>query len=178
MISPEPVTSPRVLFHYSEDPSISTFAPHVPRSNSTVAAAVWAIDPDHAPLYWFPRDCPRVAVWANTAEQQERLATRFVTEASRVQVAPLQWVDRIRACRLFEYRFDPEPFARWPDAEGQWVAHESVTALAVEPVGDLVDRHAMNDVELRFIDDLAPVREEVLASGLPFSIVRYPVLPT
>lgn len=170
---PEPVTRPGVLLHYSEDPSISTFAPHVPRSNPTAAAAVWAIDPGHAPLYWFPRDCPRVAVWANTAEQRVRLATRFQTSTDRLQVVPVGWRDEMRACRLFEYRFDPEPFAPWPDAEGQWVTHEPVTASAVEPVGDLLARHTAHHVELRFVEDLAAVREAVMASELPFSIVRF-----
>ena len=47
------------LYHFSEDPSIERSAPHVPSSNPTQAPAVWAIDEDHAPLYWFPRDCPR-----------------------------------------------------------------------------------------------------------------------
>ena len=171
---PEPVTSPEVLLHYSEDPSIAIFEPHVPRSNPTAAAAVWAIDPDHSALYWFPRDCPRVAVWAHNAEQQARLSALFATEAGRVQVVPLRWFDQIRACQLFEYQFDPEPFAPWPDAEGQWVTHESVTAKTVVPVGDLFARHHMNHVELRFVEELASVREEVLASDLPFSIVRFP----
>jgi hypothetical protein len=41
-----------VLHHFSEDPSIERFIPHVPRTNPTHRAAVWAIDVDHAPLYW------------------------------------------------------------------------------------------------------------------------------
>src|SRR5690242_18830335 len=65
-----PMTSPDALFHYSEDPSITTFVPRVPRSNPRQRAAVWAIDGQHAPLYWFPRDCPRVTVWANDDAQR------------------------------------------------------------------------------------------------------------
>ena len=62
-----------VLFHYSEDPGIVRFEPHVPRTNPDVPAAVWAIDEARAPLYWFPRDCPRVTVWANAyAEDSKR----------------------------------------------------------------------------------------------------------
>jgi hypothetical protein len=40
-------TVPSVLFHFSEDPAIEAFVPHVPRSNPTQPASVWAIDEDH-----------------------------------------------------------------------------------------------------------------------------------
>ena len=52
-----------VLFHFSEDPTLQRFVPHVPRTNPAHEPAVWAIDDDHAPLYWFPRACPRITAW-------------------------------------------------------------------------------------------------------------------
>jgi hypothetical protein len=170
-VPPEP---PDILLHFSEDPNISRFKPHVPRTNPAAAPAVWAVDPAHASLYWFPRDCPRVAVWANNPEQQRRLARRLKTGASRVHAAPLQWLGAIRACRLYEYRFEPTPFTPWADAEGQWIAHELVIATAVQPVGDLLDRHVAAGIDARFMTDLTPLREAVLTAGLPFSIVRFP----
>jgi hypothetical protein len=45
-------------------------------------------------------------------------------------------------------------------------------ALSVEPVGVLLDRHARAGIELRFVPDLWPFWDEVVASGLPFSGVR------
>src|SRR3954464_3428258 len=57
-----PVTQ-SALFHFSEDPSIERFVPHVPKTNPTHRAGVWAIDHERAPLYWFPRECPRVTIW-------------------------------------------------------------------------------------------------------------------
>ena len=164
---------PAVLLHYSEDPEISVFAPHVPRTNPSEQPAVWTLDPAHAPLYWFPRDCPRAAVWANDDAQRERLADQFVTTASRVQWAPRAWADRIRECTLYEYRFDPGPFVPWPDAEGQWISQSPVSALTVSPVGDLIARQARHGVDLRLVADIARVRDAVVTSGLPFSIVRY-----
>jgi hypothetical protein len=169
-IEPEP---PSVLLHYSEDCNLREFRPHVPRSNPGVEPAVWAIDPARAPLYWFPRDCPRVAVWANDDGQCRRLHSLFETGSTRVHIAPVGWRDAVAGCRLYEYRFSPGPFAPWPDAEGQWVAHETVVAEAVEPVGPLVDRHRAAAVDLRFVADLLTVREQALTSGLPFSIVRF-----
>jgi hypothetical protein len=169
-----PPGDPAVLLHYSEDPDIGAFEPHVPRTNPGAGAAVWTIDPERAPLYWFPRECPRVAVWANDVDQRQRLHTRFATDASRVQFAPQSWLGAVRACRLYEYRFDPAPFTPWPDAEGQWIARERVVPAAIEAVGDLVERQATGGVDLRFVDDLSPVRAQALESDLPFSIVRCP----
>lgn len=162
-----------VLFHYSEDPGVARFVPHVPRTNPDVAAAVWAIDQAHAPLYWFPRDCPRVTVWANDPRQRRRLREVFDTEHSRVQVAPTSWTDAIVTCRLYEYRFDGSDFNPWPDAEGQWISRRIVVPLDVAPVGDLLERHREANVDLRFVADLSTMREIALQSGLPFSIVRY-----
>lgn len=42
------------LYHFSEDPSIERFVPHVPRTNPTHPPAVWAIDEVHAPLSGSP----------------------------------------------------------------------------------------------------------------------------
>jgi hypothetical protein len=61
-----------VLHHFSEDPNIVRFDPHVPVTNPEHRAGVWVIDAAHAPLYWFPRDCPRVTVWPRTSQEVQR----------------------------------------------------------------------------------------------------------
>jgi len=166
------VAEPERLFHFSEDPSIERFEPHVPATNPGQAPGVWAIDAEHAPVYWFPRNCPRGAVWADTAEQRVVLRRLFQTAASRVQATELDWLERIRAARLFVYAFDPAPFARWPDADGQWVAREAVIPLDVQPAGDLLALHEQAGIELRFVPDLLVFWESVMTSGLPFSGIR------
>jgi hypothetical protein len=162
---------PRLL-HFSEDPSIERFVPHVPATNPGQEPGVWAIDAEHAPAYWFPRSCPRGAVWANTSEQQLVLRERFQTSALRVQATELEWLERMRTARLFVYELDPAPFAPWPDADGQWIAREEVVPLAVRPVGDLLALHAEAGIELRFVPDLLLFWDAVLTSGLPFSGIR------
>ena len=165
--------APEVVFHYSEDPSIARFAPHVPRSTPVDAPAVWAIDADRAPLYWFPRDCPRATVWANHDEQRTRLHAIFNTTADRVQVAPCEWQDRMSTVALYEYRFDAVGFAPWDDAEGQWISRVEQLPIGVAECGDLIERQRSHAIDLRFVEDLAVWRETIVASGLPFSIVRY-----
>lgn len=59
------------LLHFSEDPGIEVFHPHVAATSDNPEPLVWAIDEPHAPLYWFPRQCPRVTFW-RTASARER----------------------------------------------------------------------------------------------------------
>ena len=164
---------PAVVCHYSEDPDITEFTPHVPATNPTSAPLVWTIEPAYAPLYWFPRDCPRVTVWAHDGEQRDRLRAAWECVAGRLHFAGAGDEAWLRQTQLFEYSFAPDAFAPWPDAEGQWVAREIVQPVGVRPIGDLVAAHATAGVELRFDVDLAARRAEVVASGLPFSIVRW-----
>ncbi len=160
------------LYHFSEDASITVFEPHVPRTNPTHEPAVWAIDAQRAPVYWFPRDCPRGAVWANDDAQCAVLQDLFHTTASRVHATELAWLDRMRRVELYEYELDGAAFEEWPPAEGQWIARHPVEPLAVRPMGDLLDRHVQAGIELRFVPELTTFWREVVASGLSFSGVR------
>jgi hypothetical protein len=166
------VTGGAPLLHFSDDPSIREFVPHVPRTNPTQAPAVWAIDAEHAPVYWFPRDCPRAAVWADDPASVPRLQARFLTTAARVHAAELAWLERIRTTTLYVYELDPGPFQAWPEVDGQYVARSAVEPLSVRPVGDLLELHAAAGIELRFVPSLAPFWAAVVASGLPFSGIR------
>ncbi|HYK95855.1 MAG TPA: hypothetical protein VE011_08340 [Candidatus Dormibacteraeota bacterium] len=160
------------VLHFSEDPSIRRFTPHVPRTNPTQAPAVWAIDAEHAPVYWFPRDCPRGAVWANTDDQRSLLQATFQTGATRVQATELDWLGRVRSAKLYVYELDRAAFEPWPDADGQWIARVPVEPIEVRPLGDVLELHARAGIELRFVPDIWAFWNPVIASGLPFSGIR------
>ena len=165
---------PDALFHFSEDPNITSFVPHIPRTNPSQEPAVWGIDAGHAPLYWFPRDCPRGAVWADDERGQAHLAATFLTSAVRLHATESSWLERIRATKLFVYQLDPAPFEPWPAADGQFVARVPVEPITVRPVGDLLALHADAGIELRLVPDLTLFWVAVVTSGLPFSGVRLP----
>lgn len=160
------------VFHYSEDGTIRRFAPHVPPTNPSHPPAVWAIDQAHSPLYWFPRDCPRISVWANTDEQQAQLGEVFETEATRICAAESNWLDRIRGARVYRYSFDGASFEPWSEADGQYIAGEVVHPDRVDLLDDVLTLHGEADVELRFTPRLGVLMDRMLASGLPFSFVR------
>jgi hypothetical protein len=160
------------LYHFSEDPGIARFVPHVPRTNPGQPARVYAIDAEHEALYWFPRDCPRVTVWADDVAQHDALRERFTTSAWRLHAIESAWLARLRDVELYRYALDATAFVPWDEADGQWISEEVVEPLRVEPCGDLLQRHAQASIELRVVPDLWPLRDAVVASGLPFSIVR------
>lgn len=170
--APERSAKVEVVYHYSEDGAIRRFAPHVPPTNPGHPASVWAIDADHSPLYWFPRHCPRISVWARDDEEQALLTETFQTEASRLCAAETGWMERVRDGFLYRYVFDAGAFTPWEEADGQYVAHEVVYPKAVERIDDLLALHAAADVELRFTPRLGALMDRILRSGLPFSFVR------
>jgi hypothetical protein len=57
-----------IVWHFSEEPGIAQFEPRTGAAGAPDEALVWAIDAEHAPSYWFPRDCPRVTFWRGAAE--------------------------------------------------------------------------------------------------------------
>jgi hypothetical protein len=178
-LAPRPESEPVVtvddslrVFHYSEDGTIRRFAPHVPPTNPSHRPAVWAIDEWHSPLYWFPRYCPRISVWATEPDQQERLTELFETEASRVCAAESEWLGRIRQGRLYRYEFDPATFEPWEGAEGQYVSYEAVRPRQVDTIDDMLALHTDAGVELRFTPKLGVLIDRILQSGLPFGFNR------
>jgi hypothetical protein len=160
------------VYHYSEDGTIKRFAPHVPPTNPSHPPAVWAVDADHAPMYWFPRNCPRISVWASTDAQQEVLTAIFHTESSRICAAESSWLTRVRDAGIYRYSFDSASFAPWTEADGQYISGETEYPETVELLDDLLALHAEAEVELRFTARLGVLMDHMLASGLPFSFVR------
>lgn len=161
-----------VLYHFSEDPRISRFVPHVPRTNPSHAPAVWAIDAAHEPLYWFPRDCPRVAIWPRDAHDQPDFQVRLTTVARRVHAIESVWLERMRDAVIYRYEFGAEGFVPWPDADGQWISDREVVPIRVTPVGDLLAAHARAAIELRIVPSLWPLRDVAVTGEFDFSIVR------
>lgn len=161
-----------ILHHFSEDPSIVRFEPHVPKTNPTQRPAVWAIDAEHAPLYWFPRNCPRVTAWPRNFDERSEFHRRLATKAHRLHAIETTWLDRMRATQLYRYDFDASDFARWPEASGQWISYEVVEPVAVAAMGNLVDAHREARIELRLVPNLWPLVELVKRGPWDFGCVR------
>lgn len=160
---------PFAVWHFSEDPSLGRFRPRVPVTNPTAQPLVWAVDTRHAPMFWFPRDCPRGCIWpvsATTPEDRERFFGQ--SAASRVHVIEADWLKRIQACRLYAYRLPVEMF-RPHEVGGYWVADEQVEAIERVVVNDLLNRHVTARIELRVTPSIWPFWRRVTDSTVEFS---------
>jgi hypothetical protein len=158
------------LWHFSEDPSLGRFRPHTPATNPDTPPLVWAVDGRHAPMFWFPRDCPRGCIWpgpATTAEDRERFFGQSAVH--RVHVTESGWLRRIQECRLYAYRLPVAAFRPHEVVGGYWVADEPVDALERVVVDDLVGRHADAGIELRITPSVWPFWRRVVASTVEAS---------
>jgi hypothetical protein len=167
------------LFHFSDRSDIDRFEPRpvaVPASRKPGhewlnGPLVWAIDELHQPLYLFPRDCPRILLWATEATTPaDRAAWLRRGEHRMVACIERAWLDRVRNARLFRYLLPSEPFESLGDA-GMWVSSGGVAPLEIVPVDDLPAGLAAAGAELRVLDSLAPLRA-AQASSLHVSAIR------
>jgi hypothetical protein len=151
-----------VLWHFSEDPTLERFDPHVP--------GVWAIDSRHAPMFWFPRDCPRGCIWPVATTSPEDRETFFgQSEAERIHVMESDWLARMQSCSLFAYRLPTESFRPHDEVGGYWVSDQTVWASERVVVDDLPGRHARAGIELRITPSLWPFWRRVVASTVEYS---------
>jgi hypothetical protein len=134
---------PFALWHFSEDPGLRHLEPHVPATNPGQPPLVWAIDTRHAPMFWFPRDCPRGCIWlvATTTDEHRR---RFFGQGAtkRIHVMESSWLDRMARGALFAYELPAETFSPHNEVVGYWVSERPVEAIRRVVVDDLLQRHA------------------------------------
>jgi hypothetical protein len=158
------------LWHASEDDSIELFRPHRTPTSDRDENLVWAIDDEHLPAYFFPRDCPRATFWrcAQTIAQDALLLGR----AARVHAIESVWWQRFRDARIFLYEMPSEAFEIADVEAGYYVARAAVRPIRRIEIADVVRKHAELGIEIRIVDNLWPLWDLVIASTLCFSGIR------
>ncbi len=160
------------VYHYSENPDIAVFEPRAPLAHPEVEPLVWAIDAMHSPLYYFPRDCPRVCFWnlpTTTPEDRERwLGT---TDAPIVITIEKAWVTRLQTTKLYRYIFSDAEFLHTGD-HGVAVSRTPQYPLRVEPLGNLLEAILNSPIELRLCPSLVPLANALLQTTLHYSLIR------
>ena len=165
------------LFHFSEDPNIREFVPRPPLARPEVEPLVWAIEEERSPIYYLPRECPRVCFWATpeTNEQDREFYERTVSGRMAIAIE-FGWLDRVRESALYRYEFSLGGFepltASRLESYGAYVSRVSETPLRVEPMGDLLGRLRDSEVELRLCPNLRTLAETAATSTLHFSLIR------
>ncbi|MBO0804281.1 MAG: hypothetical protein J2P25_14550 [Nocardiopsaceae bacterium] len=161
---------PFALWHFSEDPALQTFTPHRPATDPGAPPRVWAVDTRHAPMFWFPRDCPRGCIWpVSTTTADDRELFFGQSAAKRIHVMESSWLWRMRGWRLYAYRFPAETFRPDEEVGGYWLSDRRVVAVERLVVDDLIGRHAVAGIELRITPSIWPFWERVVNSTVEFS---------
>jgi hypothetical protein len=162
-----------MLYHFSEDPSIKQFIPRTPTAYPDQPPMVWAIDEERSPLYFFPRDCPRVAFWSTPDSTKDDIK-RFLahTNARMVIVVEGRWLKQIQETKLYMYHLSSDTFECFDEGAGYYTSLEPVKPLLLEPVDDLLQKLIKANVEIRITPSLFPLHDELIASTLHFSMIR------
>lgn len=151
------------LFHFSDDPAIAVFEPRPvripserPRGQEWLnGPLVWAIDDIHDFMYLFPRDCPRILIWAKpeTSDEDRRLLGDW-RGAAYIERG---WLARLQAASIHRYEMPSDGFEDLQDA-GMWVSRRTVLPLALTAMSGLDREFAPRGIELRVVDSLMPLK--------------------
>jgi hypothetical protein len=155
------------LFHFSDDPHITRFKPRPvkvppirPEDEEWLnGPLVWVIDEWHAPMYLFPRDCPRILMWPKPTSTEADLDQYWQGRGCRM-IAHIEWswFERFRTERLQRYELPNDGFEDIGDV-GMHVNHGTVVPLAVTTLKDLPWELRTAGVELRVMETLLPLRK-------------------
>ncbi|OWV76895.1 hypothetical protein ATY76_02775 [Rhizobium sp. R339] len=152
------------LFHFSDDPDIAIFEPRPVRVPSERPAGrewlngplVWAIDGDHDFMYLFPRDCPRILIWArpDTSEAERR---HWLGDWRAVAFIERGWLERLEAETIHRYELPVEDFEELGDA-GMWISRGRVIPMERVAIARLDQGFEPRGVELRVVESLRPLK--------------------
>ena len=155
------------LYHFSEDPSIDVFVPrpvHVPVErpagfNWLNGPLVWAIDEAREVMYLFPRDCPRILLWAIPDSTSGDIGHWWRgSPCKTLAYVEKAWLERFQSATIYRYELPVESFKDLHDA-GMWVSKEVVEPLRMDALSNLMDELETHNVELRVVDSLVPLKE-------------------
>jgi hypothetical protein len=166
--------APGEVLHFSEDPTISVFRPHIAKTSDRAEAYVWAVDAGRAQDYWFPRQCPRAMTWVGSRTTEADRNRILGPGCTRVHAIEYGWLEPMRTVELYAYRLPAGPFRPVEPNE----THAVVTTDTVEPlgpperVGDLFALHDEAGIQLRVVSSLWEFWDAVISSTLSFSGIR------
>lgn len=118
---------------------------------------VWAIDEAHDFMYLFPRECPRILVWATVlSTEHDRLA--WLGRWRAAAYVERRWLERLEAQSIYRYDMPPEEFEDVDDA-GMWIARNPVIPLGRLGLSQLDRQFVPRGVDLRVVESLKPLKD-------------------
>ena len=162
------------LYHVSEESNIIQFSPRIPtRADLDQSKGlVWALTEKCLPNFLMPRDCPRITYHASKSTTQADI-TKFFSSSSRHCIAiEHAWYKRMTKTSLYLYEFDASTFYLQDPCAGFYVSEQTQEPLSIIKIDHLFDELFKRDVEVRILNQLWKLAEEVQNSILNWSLCR------
>lgn len=161
------------LYHFSDNGSIECFVPRPPLAHPEQEPLVWAIDEQHQPMYFVPRDCPRVCFWPLPTSTPEDLDRFWAYVPDRMVIAiEAAWYERLCTTRIYRYHEPDASFQPLQNDAWMYVSRETVVPIDIEPIDNLPQHLLDAGVELRVCSSLVPLGKVIVAATLHFSLIR------
>ncbi|SFJ58730.1 MULTISPECIES: DUF6886 family protein [unclassified Bacillus (in: firmicutes)] len=163
------------IFHVSEENHIQVFYPRIPTREDLdpTKGLVWAINDQCLPNFLTPRNCPRVCyhVGPNTSEidKQTYISSK---SCSHVVVIENRWFETMKNTKLYLYEFDTKQFTLQDENAGYYVSETSQIPIAKLEVVDLFEELFKRNVELRLVNNLWDIFDEIQKTTLNWSMCR------
>ncbi|MEG2290374.1 MAG: hypothetical protein RR891_07020 [Clostridium sp.] len=163
------------LFHVSEENDISIFNPRIPERedlNKSIGL-VWAINEACLPNFLTPRNCPRVTyhLGSNTTKE-DRVKYFSSSSISHVVIIENKWFEIIRNTSLYLYEFNSDDFELQDEVAGYYVAKTPQIPKSKYVLKDLFSELFSRNIEVRIVDNLWDIGEEIKKTSLNWSICR------
>ena len=155
------------LYHFSDNPNIDRFVPRPVRVPVERPAGcewlngplVWGIESSHQAVYLFPRNCPRILLWAIPGSTSKDIETWWRgSPCKKLAYIERAWLERVKTAVIYRYELPIKLFQDLNDA-GMWVSEEEVKSLRMDVLDDLTLELKTHEVELRIVESLIPLKE-------------------
>lgn len=155
------------VFHFSDDGGIARFVPRAvsvpsrrpPGLDWLNGPLVWAVDETRQGAYLFPRDCPRIILWAtNDTTDEDRVRWLGAGGVGMLAYVESEWLDRLRQASLFRYEFSAGSFEPVPGDPWMLVSRRPEVPMRVTRFDELTEALQEAGVELTPVPSLEPLR--------------------
>ncbi len=163
------------LYHVSEESDIKVFNPRTPDREDLDKSVglVWAINEKCLPNFLTPRNCPRVTyhIGKNTSKED---IDKYISSKSISHVIVIEnaWFETMKNTKLYLYEFDDEEFELQDEIAGYYVSKTSQIPILVHELDDLFYELFKKNIELRIVDNLWDMFDEIKKSTFDWSMCR------
>ncbi len=162
------------MYHVSEEANIKEFIPRTPtRSDmNPQVGLVWALCERTLPNFLTPRNCPRVTYHVGAQTTQSDIEKYIPKHFTHVVIIEKDWIERLQNTVLYIYEFDGMDFFLQDECAGYYVSEKTQIPCVVHKTTDLEAELKKYNTELKAVDNLWNIADEIKNTTLNWSLCR------